>query len=233
MYCGVEEFDGVHQCCKVKNLDGKCEQFLAKPAQPPGHSCATCRHHYQIPASVFLTMQQVAGHIRTGQRIRDEIKTTLETQAQSEFEECVEYGGFLHSARPGTLPHCEARSTPGSAGDTRYAVGPVINVAKQCDRWEAGENGNVRRLTEELSALDAEAKRAWQDMSNPPVLESNVVMYSDRLRGAAINADADVLEYGLNAHGVYPSTVDTVCIGCVSDVGQTAGMIPTTRASVA
>ena len=230
MYCGVEEFDGVHQCCEVKNLDRRCTQFLAKPAQPPARACAGCRHHDQIPSAVFHMLQQVAGRISTGQRIRDEIKKTLETQAQSEFGECVEYGGFLHSARPGTLPHCEARSTPGPGGETRYVVGPVVNVAKQCDRWEAGDNENVKRLTLELSTLDADAKRAWQDLSNPPVVESSWVTYSDRLREIAVNADADVLEYGLNALGVYPSSVESICIGYVSDVGQT-GIVRTTRAS--
>jgi hypothetical protein len=230
MYCGVEEFDGVHQCCEVKNLDQQCTQFLAKAAQPPTRACASCRHHYQIPSAVFHTLQQVAGQISTGQRIRDEIKRTLETQAQSEFGECVEYGGFMHSARPGTLPHCEARSTPVPGGGTRYVVGPVVNAATQCDRWEAGNNEKVRQLTLELSALDADAKRAWQDLSNPPVLESSWVRYSDRMRETAVNADADVLEYGLNALGIYPSSVETLCIGYVSDVGQT-GIMRTTRTS--
>jgi hypothetical protein len=230
MYCGVEEFDGVHQCCEVKNLDQQCTQFVAKPAQPPTRACATCRHHYQIPSGVFHMLQQVAGRIATGKGIRDEIKKTLEMQAQSEFGECVEYGGFLQSARPGTLPHCEARSTAETAGEARYVVGPVANVAKQCDRWEAGDNENIRRLTLELSALDADAKRAWQDRSNPPVLESSWVTYSDRLLQAAVNADADVLEYGLNVLGVHPSSVESICIGYVADVGQT-GMERTTRAS--
>ena len=230
MYCGVEEFDGVYQCCEVKNLDQRCAQFLAKAAQPAARACASCRHQYQVPTSVFLTLQQVAGRISTGHRIRDDIRKTLEMQAQSEFEECVEFGGFLHSARPGTLPHCEARSTPGPGGDTRYVIGPVVNVAKQCDRWEAGDNENLTRLAVELSALDADATRAWQDLSNPPMMDSSATVFSDRLREAAINADADVLEYGLNAHGVYPSTVDSICIGYVGDVGQT-GVVRTTRAS--
>jgi hypothetical protein len=230
MYCGIEEFDGVHQCCEVKNLDRRCTQFFAKTAQPPTRACTTCRHHYQIPSAIFHTLQQVAARIAAGQRIRDEIKRTIETQAQSEFEECVEYGGFLHSTRPGTLPHCEARSTPGLEGETRYVVGPVVNIAKQCDRWEAGDNENVKRVTQELSTLDVDAQRAWQDLSNPPVLESSWTRYYDRLRGTAVNSDADVLEYGLNVLGVYPSTVESICIGYVSDVGQT-GIVRTARAS--
>lgn len=229
MYCGVEEFDGTYQACEVKNLNRQCAQF--QPAgEQPAHSCATCRHNRQIPSSVFHTVQLVAGHVSSGQRTRDRIKETLEMQAQSEFQECVEYGGFLQSARPGTLPICEARSGSGASGETRFVVGPVVNVAKRCDQWEAGQNEGVGRLEAELAALDRNAKQAWQDLTNPPVLESKWATYSDRLRDAAANADADVLEFGMNALGVYPSSVDTLCTMYVGDVGGT-GSLRTPRAS--
>jgi hypothetical protein len=179
---------------------------------------------------VFHTLQLVAGHISSGPKIRDKIEETLRMQAQSEFEECVEYGGFLHSSRPGTMPHCQALSSSRGTGDTRFVVGPVVNVGKRCDRWEVGDNEDLKRLLSELATLDIDAKCAWQDLTHPPVLESSWVSFSDRMRDAAVNADADVLEFGLNMLGVYTSSVEALCTSYVGDVGGT-GSGRTPRAS--
>lgn len=229
-YCGVQELDGVHMCCEVKNLDELCDQFEARPADLPERACSTCRHNHRIPATLFHNLQRVAGHISTGRTIRDEIKKMIETQAQSEYEECVEYGGFVQSGRPGTLPYCEALSGAVPSGGSRYVVGPAVNVANQCGRWEPGDNETVSRLAATLAALDADAQRAWQDLANPPVLDTSVSSYSNQMREAAVNADADVIEFGLNALGVYPSNVEALCIGYVSDVGQT-DIVRTPRAA--
>src|SRR5262249_20745775 len=134
-YCGVEEFEGVYQCCEVKNLDKQCTQFHAKSSPPRTRACANCRHHYQVPFSVFHTMQKVAQRGQRGLAAWEKIKQTLERKAESEFEECLQYDGVLHSARPGTLPHCESRSSSEANGEIRFVVGPVVNVAKECDRW--------------------------------------------------------------------------------------------------
>jgi hypothetical protein len=104
-----------------------------------------------------------------------------------------------------------------------------VNIGNQCDQWEAGTNENITHLLAELSALDADARMAWNDMSHPPVLDDSWTSHGDRLRGAAANADADVIEFGMNALKVYSSSVESICRAYVSRAGHNAER--TSRAS--
>src|SRR5262249_47130918 len=128
-------------------------------------------------------------------------------------------------------PICEAFSSPEDDADPRYLVGPILNVANSCARWAAGPNERSQRTMAELNDRVADSRRAWADLLNPPVLDSSVAIYSDTLRTAAANADADVLECGLQALNVSPETVESICIRYVTDVAMWSKATRTDRAT--
>jgi len=115
----------VYLCCNVKNPDELRDHSRQGPPIFRTMRAPPCRHNHRTTAALFHNLQRVTGRISTGQKICDEIRKMVETQTQSEYEECVEYGGFVQSGRPGTLPYCEALSGAAPSGGSAGA-GPAF-----------------------------------------------------------------------------------------------------------
>ena len=211
-YCGVDEFDGLFYTHEVKNGDGRCAFFVAQDSTLPRHMCKSCRYHRQPSSKLFQIAEQVAGSDPRGQPIRDQIRQVLQSQAEAEYETCVdsELVGIM-SSQPGLLPVCEAYSTFAFGSEEgRYVVGPVVNAGEACERWDAGENDSVQSQLTELNTLVERATRAVQEDKWPSDGRSLLASKPQR-QGAAANRQADVIEYCLVKLGVDQTVIDSIC----------------------
>jgi formylglycine-generating enzyme required for sulfatase activity/Flp pilus assembly protein TadD len=223
-YCGFAEFEGRYYCCEVKNSpknivkesDKSCNDFSPKPEQPVVHSCDTCRHLHRVPPTLIRDLEKVAGRRPEGRQSMMELQQTLQYQATSEFEECVDKVGILQSP-PGFLPLCEARSLSNAdESEPRYVVGPVLNASRECNLWEPGDNERAVQKTKEFDQLMADMKRAVQYGTEPPKTSGYVDPLGDAtdlnpFQRLAANAEADVLEYGLAWLNVDSHFTENLC----------------------
>jgi hypothetical protein len=228
-YCGLDELEGKFYACEVKNVDQDCADFT--PAHDPrGRFCKSCAFNRAASEQIFQTLIQILGEREKGRNLADDTKKSIETQAQNEYQECVDFVGFVRT-KPGLLPVCEAYSSADDASNPRYLIGPIVNAGNACPKWSAGANESAQQALAGLKALQARAQRALGAPLPPPPrglsgaggLYSNQIQRHHEMQG---NAFADVVEYSLLALGAnsdYALSVSTMFAASVCSVTRTPG----------
>ena len=217
-YCGLDEFEGMFYLCEVKNLDDEgCDDFTRKDSDWNTHSCRTCMWHRQPDASLVQVIENITGSRPKGQPIRDQIRQSLQNQAETEFDACIEGTGIL-PVDPGLLPICGMYSSPSSDAGPRFVVGPVANAGEACRRWSFGKDVAGQDLNNDLVTLVVRAQDAVKERISPSVMNDNILASTDRRQATAANAQADVIEYCLNALKVNPEFVESMCRQFTLDV---------------
>jgi hypothetical protein len=227
-YCGLDEFDGKIYACEVKNADQDCGDFV--PADDPQNRfCRSCAFNRTPSDRIFQTLIQTLGKRDKGISLRDDVKKQFEAQAQSEYQECVDFAGLMN-ARPGLLPICEAYSTAEGADGPRFVIGPIVNTGNRCPKWRAGANTSAQQALGRLDALAARAKAALE--MPPPEAPRGLgggTLYSDRIQQQKEmqgNADGDVVEFCLLELGANPDfalSVSTMFLANVWSATRTPG----------
>ena len=220
-YCGLDEFKGSFYLCEVKNLDEQCGDFSKKGSDWNAHSCRTCMWHRQPEASLVQVIENITGGRPKGQPVRDQIRQSLQHQAETEFEACIEGAGIV-PVFPGLLPICEVYTNSSRFDDAvpHFVVGPVANAGEACDRWFAGKlvNLEVESVMNDLVTLSMRAIDAVKEYTSPSVMDDNILASTTMRQGAAGNAQADVIEHCLNALKVDPAFVESMCRQFTLDV---------------
>ncbi|HEY9156138.1 MAG TPA: hypothetical protein VIM69_13465 [Opitutaceae bacterium] len=220
MYCGVEEFSGRAFCCEVKNLDNRCDQFTPKASLPVPHACKTCVHHLAPSSKWVQTAEQVSGAQPKGQPVRESIRQTLQLQADTEYQTCVDAIGIVPS-RPGTLPYCDAHSANDDNPDPRYVIGPIVNAGERCARWKAGSHPAINESLSVLAKLVARGKQADHESKFPSVMSGDPAAAASERQRIAGNAQADVIEFCLRSLGVESGFIESACTQYAADVWYT------------
>jgi hypothetical protein len=214
-YCGLDEFQGRFYLCQVKNLDERCDDFSRRGSDWNTRSCGTCILHRQPEASFVQTIENITGSRPKGQPVRDQIRQSLQYQAEIEFDACIDGTGIL-PVFPGLLPICLSYS---SLSESRFVVGPVANAGEACDRWWFGKNAiDVENVNADLMTLLMRAQDAVKEYTSPSVMNDNITASTTMRQGAAGNAQADVIEHCLKALKVNPGFVDSICRQFTLDV---------------
>jgi hypothetical protein len=215
-YCGLAEFQGRYYVCDVKNDGERCDDFRSRPADATAHNCRTCAYNASPMTTVLTALEKsIRSDDPKGTDFRQQdVRPALDAQADFEYRECVDNGGFLRK-RPGLLPTCEALSrSSDSEGDGLFVVGPVVNSAGRCAAWQQGANLTSAKIAGEAQALAAEAAfKVMMGLNPPPYLTKGKTWNFDPIRPlhlAAGNAQSSAIEYCLAAFGLDPDTVATL-----------------------
>ena len=223
VYCGLHEFEGRFHITEVKNQDQRCDDFLPRQTNPEPHACSTCVYNIAPLNEVLMTLDQTVGRTDRGRDLREkEIQPALNAQAEREYRDCVEGGGFLRS-QPGLLPRCEVYSTASDElGLPRYVVGPVVNGGARCVAWERGVSPTRAQTSEELARLRDEARRTWEISEHPPPVRLAPGEVLEDVFGpahsAAGNDEADIVEYCLTLLGLNADYVSSIGIRFMQSV---------------
>ena len=151
-YCGLDEFDGLYYKCEVKNAEETCPDFTPRAVDAAPRPCSSCRHHRPPLGQPVRVLEETFR--RYGQRsdatLNQEIRSLVQMQAEGEYQDCVDFAGFLPKL-PAFLPVCMVRGSPEpTTGEPRCIVGPVVNSAARCSEWSAGTAADA-----ESAQLDA------------------------------------------------------------------------------
>ena len=229
-YCGLDEFQQHFYACAVKNRfyecetrnkdDQICSDFIANGSRR--RACKSCIYNKQPLDRIYQVLIQILSERQQGQRIRSDIDMTLQSQAASEFRQCVDSAGFVNF-RPGLLPICEKYSASDGKVEQLYVVGPIANAGDSCAHWSEGANTAAR---DSLARLDALLDRAKRAMATPPPpaprgLNINPTSYSDSIQQRQElqgNARADIVEYCLLELGLDSSYAASTAGVFVADV---------------
>lgn len=214
-YCGLDEFKNMYYCTEVKNRDFSCKDFKKyEPEAAAGagpQSCKTCKHNLRPSDQVLQTLLDVVIREAKGAELRNEIIQALNFEALNEYQDCVDGAGMV-SSRPGLLPLCEAWSSPDTdSGGSRYVVGPIVNAAERCARWERGSNRRYSEINNDLSMLSARHNEVFQQYAeNFKMGGLDAMQRTAELSSYVGHAKADLIEFCLLSLGVGPAEAESM-----------------------
>lgn len=152
-YCGKQELAGKYYIAEAKNLDGDCPDMRPKDVGFGKRSCQSCNHYTGGFVNLIGPLKQCIGSIGPeAMAMLDTVNRNLEFQAQYEMAEGHGTVGYTQK-RPVLLGYCRVFSS-----DTRYALGPIINLAADCQEWHA--SGDLSGLPDELR----QAMHSWSEV---------------------------------------------------------------------
>ena len=214
-YCGLDEFKNMYYCAEVKNRDFSCEDFKKyEPEAAAGtgpQSCKTCKHNLRPSDQVLQTLLDVVIREAKGAELRNEIIQALNFEALNEYQDCVDGAGMV-SSRPGLLPLCEAWSSPDTdSGGSRYVVGPIVNAAERCAKWEKGSNRRYSEINNELNVLMAGYDEVFhQYAENFKMGALDAMQRTGDLSSYVGHAKADLIEFCLLSLGADSAEAESI-----------------------
>jgi hypothetical protein len=219
-YCGLEEFEGRSLKCEVKNPDQKsCPDFTPRAVEGAPRPCTSCRHNRPPLSHPVRVLEETFR--RNGQRssatLDEEIRNVVQSQAEGEYQDCVEQAGFL-AQPPAFLPLCLVRrSAEPMTGEQRSIVGPVVNNAGRCSEWSPGQGPSGSAEAAQLDALVAHVRGI--------VGQAEAVAYMDPLqmnaaRRLQANAEAALVARCLAMLGATPDHIAAVCNSFTQAFGE-------------
>ncbi len=207
-YCGLDEFDGLYYKCEVKNAEETCPDFTPRAVDAAPRPCSSCRHHRPPLGQPVRVLEETFR--RYGQRsdatLNQEIRSLVQMQAEGEYQDCVDFAGFLPKL-PAFLPVCMVRGSPEpTTGEPRCIVGPVVNSAARCSEWSAGTAADAESA--QLDALVAHVQGI--------VRQAESAMYMDfpnagGPRRIQANAEAAIVAFCMRMLNASPDHVQAVC----------------------
>jgi hypothetical protein len=132
-YCGFREFRGEWHVHEVKNRDGGCQDFSERAPARASSSCGGCKHLLSSQTDLLTVLEAclLTGGDAGKQLFAERVKVEVEVWSELDLTDAIAGGGVVPS-EPRFLPICGAYSQP-----QRYVVGPVVNTAHLCPRWES------------------------------------------------------------------------------------------------